>query len=509
MSLTDAHIAQSSPVTDQALPVGTSLSGGKFTITDHLGIGGFGITYRAIDNTLGRAIVVKECFPEDFCFRDGLQVFPRNQGLAETFRATVKMFMREARSLAQLRHPNIVAVHSVFEENDTAYMVLDLIEGRDLYDILDAQTAPLPPARVKEILLQLLDAIEKVHEMDLLHRDISPDNILIEANGTPVLIDFGAARGEASRRTRAVSSLLVVKEGYSPQEFYIAGAEQSPSSDLYALGATFYHVLSGEAPPNSQSRLVDVAGKKPDPSPPLLGRIEGYDDGFLRAIDMAMEIHPADRLQSAAKWRAMILEGEAEDASRPRSGSRPQSGAISLELEMSLTQLVQETNTEVRRTSKVPEAPKTPPPPEPDKVEKPAWLDEFNKESLAPKAPSQPANDAGSARPRTTFVGGAAAPDADKTEVNWVGRAQEKQDRLRAEQAASYGLDEVPSAPKAKTKVVSTPIQPPADHDAEAEEPDPLLALRAHARTSTRKWFLAVLLGLFLLAVMVVLSQHI
>ncbi|MEM6412985.1 MAG: serine/threonine-protein kinase, partial [Pseudomonadota bacterium] len=301
--MADTDVAYEPSLAEQALPVGTTLSDDQFTITKRLGAGGFGITYTADDNVLGRTVVIKECFPEDFCIRDGKNVFSRKTSDAKPIRSIVKMFMREARSLAKLRHPNIVGVHRIFEENGTAYMVLDLIEGQDLFDILDAKTTPLSPSRVRDILLQLLDAIEKVHEMGLLHRDISPDNILIENDGTPVLIDFGAARVDATRHTRAVSSFMVVKDGYSPQEFYVAGSEQAPSSDLYALAATFYHVLSGRPPPNPQTRLMDIAGQRPDPCKPLAGRIEGYDQQFLEAIDRAMQIHPGDRLQTAAKWR--------------------------------------------------------------------------------------------------------------------------------------------------------------------------------------------------------------
>ncbi len=379
--MTDATIARQAAEAVQPLPIGTVLSGDQFTITGHLGAGGFGITYRAQDNVLGRTVVIKECYYEDFCFRDGKSVVARSKSYAKPIRSIVSMFMREARSLAKLRHPNIVGVHRAFEENDTAYMVLDLIDGDDLFNII---ADPPSPRRISGILIQLLDAIEKVHELDLLHRDISPDNILIEKTGTPVLIDFGAARAEASRHTRAVSSLLVVKDGYSPHEFYVSGSEQTPSSDLYALAATFYHVLSGEAPPNSQTRMVEIAGRKTDPCIPLAGRIDGYDTAFLEAIDTAMQIHPADRLRSAAKWKSIIADVPAQTA---KSDVKPQvsSQGISLELERSLTGLVEETNDEVRRTSQIPAVPKSVFA-VPEKPSKPAWIEEFNQESLAQAA---------------------------------------------------------------------------------------------------------------------------
>ena len=142
-----ADIAHGSDLFEQALPVGSVLSEGQFTITEHLGAGGFGITYRAQDNVLGRTIVIKECFPEDFCFRDGVKVFARNAANAKPLRSIVNMFMREARSIAQLRHPNIVGVHGAFEENETAYMVLDLIDGPDLLEILQSEVVKLSGAK--------------------------------------------------------------------------------------------------------------------------------------------------------------------------------------------------------------------------------------------------------------------------------------------------------------------------------------------------------------------------
>ncbi|MEL6643118.1 MAG: serine/threonine-protein kinase [Pseudomonadota bacterium] len=376
----------------EALPIGATLLDGQFTITGHLGAGGFGKTYRAEDNVLGRTIVIKECFPEDFCVRENGKVVPRSEAYAEPFRSTVEMFVREARSLAKLRHPNIVGVHRAFEENQTAYMALDLIDGCELFSLLNNKRLRSSPNMVRKILLQLLDAVEKVHELDLLHRDISPDNIIMEPTGTPVLIDFGAARGDASRRTRAVSSLLVVKDGYSPHEFYAAGSEQTPSSDLYALGATFYHLLSGDIPPDSQARMMEIAGRKPDPCVPLAGRVPGYPPEFLEAIDKAMQIHSADRLQSAAEWRALITR--ASDAGAPvktvmvdeapvdEAREMHEAASFTPELQRSLSRLVAETNEEVRQSMSQPVKPKTRKAPPLRKPKRPAWVDEFNQESL-------------------------------------------------------------------------------------------------------------------------------
>jgi len=390
LHMTNANPAYDAPAPAIGLPNGTTLCGNQFTITRRLSAGGFGLTYLAEDTTLGRTIVMKECYPEDLCLRDGKNVLMRNALQTSQFRSIIDMFMREARSLAKLRHPNIVGVHRAFEENGTAYMALDLIDGHDMLDILDGKTGDLPgPERVKEILLQLLHAIETVHDHDLLHRDISPDNIIIEKTGVPVLIDFGAARGDASRRTRAISSMLVVKDGYSPQEFYMAGSIQTPSSDLYALGATFYHVLSGEAPPNSQIRMAEVAGQNPDPCEPLLGRIDGYDPAFLQAIDQAMEIVPRNRIQSAAEWRAMISDAPLETAPIAKAITDAPIKAQEPDLDRLLTRLIQETNEEVEKARPISKEPEPELAPAPKVEAKPEWLEEFNEESRRKEAVSR------------------------------------------------------------------------------------------------------------------------
>ena len=308
------------PVCNEALPAGTVLLNGQYTIERYLSSGGFGITYFARDS-LDRRVVIKECYPEAFCSRENKTVLARSRGHMQEFRSFVEMFVREAHSIAKLNHPNIVGVHQVFEDNQTAYMALDLIDGKDLLETIELSDNHLAPDEIKGLLLKVLDAISTVHEQDMLHRDISPDNILIDAWDNPVLIDFGAAREEASKKSRALSAVLVVKDGYSPQEFYIAGSKQTPCSDLYALAATFYHLISGNAPPNSQARLAAIAGNKPDPYQPLAGRIDGYELEFLETIDVAMSVFPQDRIQSAREWMLKIDDRKRREAALEKAQS--------------------------------------------------------------------------------------------------------------------------------------------------------------------------------------------
>ena len=151
-------------------------------------------------------------------------------------------------------------------------MALDFIRGRDLLDIHDEEPGRLTPEVLNAILVRVLEAVEYIHERGILHRDISPDNILLDQSNEPVLIDFGAAREEATRMSRILSHQHTVKDGYSPQEFYVSGSAQTIASDLYALGATFYHLISGEAPPVAQARLAAVAANQRDPYVSLTSR---------------------------------------------------------------------------------------------------------------------------------------------------------------------------------------------------------------------------------------------
>ncbi len=288
------------------LSPGTELCGGQYTIDSYLNSGGFGITYLARDS-LGRKIVIKECFPGAICCRTRQTVRLRSKGGEQEFGKILELFEKEARALSELQHPYIVGVHQIFKDNDTAYMALDFIDGRDLLQVIEAEPGRLGPEQIKDLLIKVLDAVAYMHDNDILHRDISPDNILLEADNSPVLIDFGAARESATRVSRVLSKVLTVKDGYSPQEFYLAGSEQACSSDLYALAATFYHLVSGTAPPSSQVRLAAAAKKLKDPLEPLTAETaKGYDRFFLEAINRCLSIFPSERLQNAREWRDLI-----------------------------------------------------------------------------------------------------------------------------------------------------------------------------------------------------------
>jgi hypothetical protein len=288
---------------------GTKLLSGQYTIERFLNAGGFGITYLARDS-LGRRVVIKECFPSALCSRSERTVRARSRAYQNDLSSVVRQFVQEAHHLAKMTHPNIVGVHQVFEDNDTAYMVLDHIDGSDLLDLMNDPALALSPSEVRSILITLLDAVGFVHDTGILHRDISPDNILLDAQKNPILIDFGAAREDMQREGRALSAIRVVKEGYSPQELYVTGSQQSPSSDLYALAASFYHLIAGAPPPDSQGRLAAAAEGSHDPYVPLTGRYDAYGPEFLSAIDKCLSVLPKNRLQSSKEWLAAITGPE-------------------------------------------------------------------------------------------------------------------------------------------------------------------------------------------------------
>ncbi|EEE35782.1 serine/threonine protein kinase [Rhodobacteraceae bacterium KLH11] len=289
----------------EGLQPGAKLLRGQYEILRFLSNGGFGITYLARDS-LDRDVVIKECYPGALCQRSGDLVEPADPDHKDDLRAIIDLFIQEARNHARLVHPNIVDVHQVFEDNNTAYIAMDLIRGCDLLDYVENPDKDSGPDFIVQVTEKMLSAVSFIHQSGMLHRDISPDNILIDENGEPVLIDFGAAREQAANKSAALLTLRVIKDGYSPHEFYVRGADQGPSSDLYVLAATLYHAISGERPIDGQTRLNAFNNSQPDPYVPLAGRFDGYPKDFLEAIDKAMEVHATDRLQTALDWLRMF-----------------------------------------------------------------------------------------------------------------------------------------------------------------------------------------------------------
>jgi serine/threonine protein kinase/peptidoglycan hydrolase-like protein with peptidoglycan-binding domain len=280
-----------------ALQAGQTI--GRYTVVSVLGQGGFGITYRAHDSQLGREVAIKEYLPTAIAVRQGGEtVLPRSTKVAEDFTWGRERFVSEGRTLASLHHaPGIVRVFDFLEINGTAYIVMELLHGETLEDRIKKQGA-LDAAAIDRILTPLLNGLEQVHKAGFLHRDIKPANILLNANGDPTLIDFGASR--AAMAGRSVAMTAVFTPGYAATE-QMTSAKQGPWTDIYALSATLYHAITGKAPPNAFDRMLDDECE-------TLARLApaGVAPGLIAGIDAGLAVRASDRPQSIEGWRVLL-----------------------------------------------------------------------------------------------------------------------------------------------------------------------------------------------------------
>ena len=286
-----------SPTSDRypdALRVGTAL--GEFTITDVIGEGGFGTVYLAYEETLDRTVAIKEYLPVAIAARSGDQtVLVRSEGNREAYAAGLQSFMREARLQARFSHPAMIEVYRVWEQNGTAYMAMRYYPGESLRDLRKntSVSITIDEAWIKRILLPVFDAVRELHSQSVLHRDVSPDNILILPSGAPVLLDFGAARMVVAGAAQSLTTVL--KPGYAPIEQYAGdgAVEQGPWTDVYGLGAVLYFLAIGNAPPQAVTRMMADTLRGFDES--VAGR---YSVSFAVAIKSALAVLPENRLQS-------------------------------------------------------------------------------------------------------------------------------------------------------------------------------------------------------------------
>ena len=278
------------PYTTPHLRAGTKLHGGKYTVGRVLGQGGFGITYQGADLSRNRPVAIKEFFPDGSSRRTNALLPPTSFG-AQGLEAGLKNFLDEARTLRRFDHPGIVDVMDVFEENFTAYLVMELLQGETLGGRI-TKSGALSAQEVMDLASALSDALAVVHEAGLLHRDIKPDNVFLTQDGRTVLIDFGSARAYASGRT--VSHTRLVTPGYAPLEQYTTEAKFGPYTDLYALAATLYHAATGTPPPPVTDRLAGAElSPLPDELPP----------GLRAAIEQGLEIRVDERPATVAAFR--------------------------------------------------------------------------------------------------------------------------------------------------------------------------------------------------------------
>jgi len=302
---------------------------GCYRVDNFLGQGGFGVTYLARDTMLDIPVAIKEYLPESIAVRrhDG-SVGPKSSADAEIFRWGMSRFIQEAQTLARFKHPNIVRVMTVFEQNGTAYMVMEYERGLDLKTVFN-RPGNNSQANLKRIFAPILDGLEEVHSHGYIHRDIKPANILIRSDGSPVLLDFGSARQATGAHTRTLTALVSV--GFAPLEQYNgADDQQGPWTDVYALGAVLYHAITRNTPLESTLRVSAVLNDRVDPLKALrLIKPDGYSRQFCDAIDWALRFKVADRPQSIAEWRRALLNDTAPARVETRAGDAKEARADS------------------------------------------------------------------------------------------------------------------------------------------------------------------------------------
>ncbi|MFA8394553.1 serine/threonine protein kinase [Burkholderia ubonensis] len=318
-------------VTVRPLPLGHRL--GELQLDEVLGIGGFGIVYRAFDRTLRRAVAIKEYMPSMLATRGGdYTVSLRSERFAPAFDAGRGAFLNEARLLAQFDHPGLVKVLHFWESHGTAYMVMPFYEGRTLKQLLDGGVQ-MSETQLRDVVAALLGALDTLHRAQCFHRDVALDNVLIRPDGNAILLDFGAARKQIGDLVD--DGAMMIKPGYAPIEQYTddPAFSQGPWTDLYALGAVMHAMITGELPPAAVVRSIKDT-YRPLATRELPAR-ERYSPGFLAAVDHALQLRIADRPESVAAFAAELglsgfgRVGYGADVAAASSGDAPASAQAS------------------------------------------------------------------------------------------------------------------------------------------------------------------------------------
>ena len=282
------------------LPINTFLQGGKYKIIRLIASGGFGITYEAEHVMLHKRIAIKEFFVRDFCNRDDntQHVTVGTTSKVKLVERLKKKFIDEAVAICQLSHPNIVHVFDVFEENNTAYYVMDYIDGESLQQIVKERGA-LPEDVAVNYIRQIADALSYVHSKNRLHLDIKPGNIMVDKNGHAILIDFGASKQYDEVDGENTSTLAGKTPGYAPIE-QMGNRVQTfnPATDIYSLGATLYKLLTGITPPDSTDIADDPSVLKPLP--------DSISKNIREALSKAMKIRRKERPQHISSFFELL-----------------------------------------------------------------------------------------------------------------------------------------------------------------------------------------------------------
>ncbi len=292
---------RSMPSNPGVLPVGYLLHG-RYHVGCLLGQGGFGITYVAWDSHTNRRVAIKELFPSSTASRlgDHCTVMIQPDRKAD-FSSMLRSFQREVSTLIQLQnHKGIVELYHMFEENGTAYYVMEYLDGQTLYKLLK-KTGPMPWEQLRPVVSTILDALEQLHSVGVIHRDVSPDNIFVMRNGQYRLIDLGSARSffDNSQFTR------YVKFNFAPYEQFQTDSNQGPWTDIYSLCATCYYALTGTPPPAAPQRIIS------DTLAPLEQLCPGLPRNVIDAIQAGLALSWKNRCQSIPELRNLFFKKEA------------------------------------------------------------------------------------------------------------------------------------------------------------------------------------------------------
>ncbi len=285
---------------------GTILNG-HYVIGTTVGFGGFGITYRAWDSVLDKMVAIKEFYPNGIVNRvpGEKEVIIYSGNRANEFQNGKIRFLAEARNMARFNtHPNIVNVYEFFEENNTAYIAMEFLEGMSYKQYIAKNGGRVNYQTAVNVMLSVMDALKEIHKVKIIHRDISPDNIFLipvgsgEENYRVKLIDFGAARFSSGEEEKTLS--IILKPGYAPPEQYRSRSKQGPWTDIYAVGAVLYRSVTGLMPDESVNRMVEDHLAPPSQ---LVPEIPQYlSDSIMRAMALRQEL----RFQNVAQFQSAI-----------------------------------------------------------------------------------------------------------------------------------------------------------------------------------------------------------
>lgn len=280
-----------------ALPLDTIIHG-KYLIGRVLGVGGFGITYQGQSLDNGSFVAIKEYYPNGMVSRIPGAINVEVIKNHIMFQKWKENFLQEARIIHHCQNKHILSIFSLFEENGTAYYVMEFVEGRDLMQYVGTKGGRIPWSELKHIVFQIMEALECVHKEGIIHRDISPDNIYLCSDNTAKLIDFGTARSVVDNKSMSI----ILKKGYAPPEQYRSNGIQGTWTDVYALGACIYRSLTGKLP---QEALERVRGNQLLPINEFASDVPAY---VVNSVNKAMDLDEKKRFQNISLFRQALME---------------------------------------------------------------------------------------------------------------------------------------------------------------------------------------------------------